>query len=214
MFEEVITKSRQDLLAKLKESALLKNFYLAGGTAAALHMGHRKSEDFDFFSAQDFDQTDLALQLSQLCQFQVSSSGEGTLHGFANEIRLSFLRYTYPLLFPTLEYGGVKLADLRDIALMKVVAIANRGTNKDFIDLYFICTQVIGLDQLLFELFPRKYGGHMYSMYHILRSLQYFEDAEKSPPLDMIKAVEWNEVKNFFLDETEKLVKSKIGETW
>jgi len=76
-------------------------------------MGHRKSEDFDFFSAQDFNPANLVRQLSQLCQFQVSSSGEGTLHGFSNDIRLSFLRYTYPLLYPTVEYNGIDLADLK-----------------------------------------------------------------------------------------------------
>jgi hypothetical protein len=199
-------------LAALNPSGLLKGFYLAGGTAAALHMGHRKSEDFDFFSAQEFDPAYLTMQLSQLCQFQVSSSGEGTLHGFSNDIRLSFLRYTYPLLYPTVEYNGIDLADLKDIALMKIIAIANRGTNKDFTDLYFICKQVISLDNLLVELFPKKFSGQLYSMYHIVRSLQYFDDAEKSPPLDMLKPVVWDEVKRFFLDETEKLVKDKVLE--
>lgn len=212
MFDQVISKTRHELLAALKPSGFLKGFYLAGGTAAALHMGHRKSEDFDIFSAQDFDPTYLTMQLSQLCQFQVSSSGEGTLHGFSNDIRLSFLRYTYPLLYPTVEYNGIDLADLKDIALMKIIAIANRGTNKDFTDLYFICTQVISLDNLLVELFPKKFSGQLYSMYHIVRSLQYFDDAEKSPPLDMLKPVVWDEVKRFFLDETEKLIKDKVLE--
>jgi len=95
---------------------------------------------------------------------------------------------------------------------MKIIAIANRGTNKDFTDLYFICTQVISLDNLLVELFPKKFSGQLYSMYHIVRSLQYFDDAEKSPPLDMLKPVVWDEVKRFFLDETEKLVKHKVLE--
>lgn len=212
MFDEVISKTRHELLAALKPGGLLKDFYLAGGTAAALHMGHRKSEDFDFFSAQDFDPAYLTMQLSQFCRFQVSSSGAGTLHGFGNDIRLSFLRYTYPLLYPTVDYNGTALADIKDIALMKIIAIANRGTNKDFTDLYFICTQVISLDQLLVDLFPQKFGGQLCSMYHIVRSLQYFDDAEKSPPLDMLKPVVWDEIKKFFLNETEKLVKDRVLE--
>jgi hypothetical protein len=180
---------------------------MAGGTAAALQLGHRKSEDFDFFSAELHPET-LANSLSAREPFEISSSTAGSLHGFINNVKISFLLYPYPLLFPTQTFMNVPLADIKDIALMKVVAIANRGTNKDFVDLYFICKTSIPLEELLLNLFPKKYSGQRYSLYHIFRSLQFFEDAEKSPPLEMLHNVEWNIVKAFFIQETERLAKN------
>ena len=58
--------------------------------------------------------------------------------------------------------------------------------------------------------FPRKYSSKLYSMYHIMRSLQYFDDAEVNPPLKMLRPMVWNDVKKFFLDETEKLIKENL----
>lgn len=211
MFANVLSRERIDLLAMLSENNLLQGLYMAGGTAAALQLGHRKSEDFDFFSAELHPET-LANSLSAKTQFEISSATAGSLHGFINNVKISFLRYPYPLLFPAQSFMHVTLADIKDIALMKVVAIANRGTNKDFIDLYFICNTCISLQELLLNLFPKKYSNQSYSLYHIFRSLQYFEDAEKSPPIEMLHNVEWNIVKDFFIKETERLAKSVLLE--
>jgi hypothetical protein len=135
---------------------------MAGGTAAALQLGHRKSEDFDFFSSK-LQPEAMANSLSAREHFIVSASSAGSLHGFINNTKISFLVYPYPLLFPTKVFMGVPLADLKDIALMKIVAIANRGTNKDFTDLYFICRDIVSLEELLRDLFPRKYSGRQLS---------------------------------------------------
>lgn len=206
MFANVLSKGRIDLLARLRDNNLLQGLYMAGGTAAALQLGHRKSEDFDFFSAELNTET-LTNSLSAREQFEIVSSTVGSLHGFINNVKISFLLYPYPLLFPTQTFMGVPLADIKDIALMKIVAIANRGTNKDFVDLYFICKTSISLEELLFNLFPKKYSGRQYSLYHIFRSLQFFEDAEQSPLLKMLHTVEWNIVKAFFMEETVRLAK-------
>jgi len=197
LFESVISESRLSLLKDLGKKKTLDNFYMAGGTAAALQIGHRRSVDFDFFG-KEFDPTWLAEHLDAAYGFQVTSSGPGTLHGLIKDIKLSFLEYHYPLLKPTICFHSIELASLMDIALMKLIAVANRGSNKDFTDLYFICSQLISLEELLFEHFPRKYGHKAYSLYHIVRSLQYFDDAEQEPPLDMLVAINWDEIKAFF----------------
>ncbi|MBS4032217.1 MAG: nucleotidyl transferase AbiEii/AbiGii toxin family protein [Clostridiales bacterium] len=204
MFANVLSEDRITLLARLTDYNLLHRLYMAGGTAAALQLGHRKSEDFDFFSDQLHPET-LANSLAAREPFQISSSTAGSLHGFINNVKISFLLYPYPLLFATQTFMGVPLADIKDIALMKIVAIANRGTNKDFVDLYYICKTEISLEELLLDLFAKKYSGHQYSLYHILRSLQFFEDAEKSPPLEMIYTVDWEHIKSFFMQETDQL---------
>lgn len=204
MFESVISESRLSLLKNLGKKKTLDNFYMAGGTAVALQIGHRRSVYFDFFG-KEFDPTRLAEHLDAAYGFQVTSSGPGILHGLIKDVNLSFLEYHYPLLKPTICFDSIELASLMDIALMKLIAIANRGSSKDFTDLYFICSQLISLEDLLFEYFPRKYGHKAYSLYHIVRSLQYFDDAEQEPPLDMLVAINWDEIKAFFTREAMDL---------
>lgn len=99
---------------------------------------------------------------------------------------------------------GIRVADLRDIGCMKIDAISSRGMKRDFIDLFFICKELISLKNLL-SLFKRKYKSVNYNMMHILKSLVYFEDAENNPMPKMIVPVSWQEVKNFFKKEIRKI---------
>jgi hypothetical protein len=87
---------------------------------------------------------------------------------------------------------------------MKIDAISSRGMKRDFIDLFFICKELISLNNLL-NLFKRKYKSVNYNMIHILKSLAYFEDAENNPMSKMIISVSWQEVKSFFKEEIKKI---------
>ena len=181
-------------------------FYLAGGTAAALQLGHRQSVDLDFFSPHPFDPEQLIGQLAGLGDLRVAHVAAGTLHVYVNGVRTSFFHYGYPLIDPFVSYQGMHLAGLRDISLMKVVGISNRGARKDFIDLYVICMRVWPLAEVLRNL-PRKFGAR-YSLGHVLRSLQYFEDAERDPmPKLLDPAVSWEGVKTFFRDQVRAYVR-------
>jgi hypothetical protein len=91
--------------------------------------------------------------------------------------------YPYPVLFPFGDFLGMHVADPRDIACMKITAIAGRGSKRDFVDLYAIA-QLYGLKHLL-ELFKKKYFQVDYNVVHLLKSLTYFKDAEKEPMPDM-----------------------------
>ena len=122
--------------------------------------------------------------------------------------KLSFFKYPYPLLFKPLPFKGVNIAHVFDIACMKIVAISERGTKRDFIDLYFIC-KTNPLDEM-FELFRKKYQLVKYNIIHILKSLVYFEDAENDPEPQMIEKVDWEEVKNFFEKEAVRLGKKYL----
>lgn len=100
---------------------------------------------------------------------------------------------------------GISVADARDIGCMKISAISSRGSKKDFVDLFFICQKVTPLATLL-DLFKKKYKGVDYNMAHILKSLVYFEDAEKEPMPRMLIKISWNEIKKFFKEEIKKLL--------
>lgn len=197
---EVITASTEVTLRNLSHAKLLDSFYLAGGTGLALHFGHRLSQDLDFFAADLFDEETLLQHVQALAGFSLVARAPHSLHTTIQKTKVSFLGYDYPVLFPATRFLDVAIADPRDIACMKVSAIASRGTKRDFVDLY-VCARRFGLGDLL-ELFDRKYSQTRYNRLHILKSLTFFEDAEKDPMPHMLVSLEWDEVKRFLLRET------------
>jgi len=176
-------------LGELQQKALLSRFYLAGGTGLALHLGHRRSHDLEFFSGEEFGEE--------------TPKAPHTLHGAVWGTKVSFLTYPYPVLFPFATFLGAQVADPRDIAAMKISALVSRGTKRDFVDLYAVSMHY-GLEQALM-LFQRKFIQVSYSQVHVLKSLTYFEDAEKDPMPEMLAPLSWDEVKRFFTGEALRL---------
>lgn len=195
MHPKSINKKTRAVLEKIAKSGIkgLRAFYLAGGTALAIQLGHRESIDLDWFSKEDFSLALLKRHIFDIGKFGLTDEADGTLNGDLDNVKISFLRYDYKLLFPKLEFNGVKLADERDIAAMKISAISSRGSKKDFIDLYFLL-QKYSLKEL-FDFFERKFKGIKYNKLHIIKSLAYFEDAEDEPMPIMLKQVSWEKVK-------------------
>ena len=204
MPQEIISKKTKANLEILTKEAVLKDFYLAGGTGAALQLKHRVSLYLDFFTKKDIDTKTLIQKIKILGKFYIERETENTLIGIFNGTRLSFLKYDYPLLFEPKQIQGIKVADLRDVGCMKIDAISSRGMKRDFVDLFFICKELISLKDIL-SLFKRKYKSVNYNMMHILKSLVYFEDAENNPMPKMIVHVYWQEVKSFFKEEIRKI---------
>lgn len=194
---EAVTPTVERAVDYLSESALPDAFYLAGGTALALQFGHRRSLDLDFFSPTPFDTERLISNIHHLPSFSVTARDENTLHAQIEGVKVSFIGYAYPLLFPLSVFHDAKVADSRDIACMKLSAIAGRGARRDFIDL-FVVAQKYGLDRL-FVWFGEKFAKANYNTVHLLKSLTFFEEAEREPMPHMLAEVQWEEVKTFFL---------------
>ncbi|MGB7623492.1 MAG: nucleotidyl transferase AbiEii/AbiGii toxin family protein [Terriglobia bacterium] len=199
----VITPRDERTLEDLSRTGILSQFYLAGGTGLALHLGHRRSRDLDFFSIDPVDPDAIIQKIQTIGGFSVVSQGAETLHTVIQGIKVSFLGYTYPVLFPFDLFLQVNVADPRDIAGMKISAIAGRGTKRDFVDLYTVSRQY-GFNQVL-EWFKQKFTRVNYNTVHILKSLTYFEEAEKDPMPDMLIPLSWEEVKQFFSSEVLRL---------
>jgi len=191
------------VLAKLK---FVRRYFLAGGTACALHLGHRLSFDLDWFSDKPVEPRVIVANLKDLGQLEVLQNDDGTFNGSFNGFKLSFFIYPYPLLFPRHDYAGIKLADIKDIACMKLDAISRRGTKRDFIDLYFICKNY-RLDYLL-ELYEQKFAKYNVPVWHAVKSLGYFAQADENDLPEMLQPVDWNHVKHFFETEAFRLAKS------
>ena len=201
---KVIPASTEATLCTLRDAHLLDRFYLAGGTALALQFGHRLSLDLDFFAEDHFDEEALIQRAQGLAGFALVSKAPYTLHATIQETKVSFLGYAYPMLFAANPFLDVAVADPRDIACMKMSAIASRGTKRDFVDFY-MCAERYGLKEIL-RLFDRKYAQTNYSRIHILKSLTFFTDAEKDPMPHMLVTLDWDTVKQFFLRETPRLL--------
>jgi len=193
---ETITAPVQETLRVLRDRSLLGSAYLAGGTGLALQFGHRRSLDLDFFLNEVLDEEAFLQRAQTMPGFSLVSKAPHTIHANIQDTKVSFLEYLYPLLFPCVRFLGVPVADPRDIACMKISAIASRGTKRDFVDLYFAGQRFDFSDLLVW--FARKYAQTRYNRLHVLKSLTYFEDAEKDPMPHMLVPLEWAEVKAFF----------------
>jgi len=182
-------------------------FYLAGGTGLALQLGHRGSIDIDLFSEKTFDTERYATLIIGL-NGRVIQSEEGSVHGVAAGVKVSFLYYPYQLLNPFQNVNGIKVASVDDIAAMKVVAISQRGDKKDFFDLYEILKSITPHD--LKNLFLKKFGASRINCYHILKSFFFFDDADQQPDPVSLNGTSWEMVKNYFLDQEKELMRDLI----
>jgi predicted nucleotidyltransferase component of viral defense system len=191
-----------ELLKELQSFPFLDKFYLVGGTAIALHLGHRMSIDLDLFSFEDFDSTELHEKLKGHYQsIEEVVTSNATLLCFINEIKTDFIRYKYPPTSPTTMEEGIRLLALDDLVPMKLSAIAGRGKKKDFYDVYFLLRHY-SVHQMV-ELYEAKFEAA--SVFHLLKSLVYFEDAEPDAEPILFEKTTWATVKKTIQQKVAKL---------
>jgi hypothetical protein len=170
-----------------------QGFYLGGGTALALQLGHRRSVDFDWFREKPLaEPLRLASEIAAAgIPFRPSRAEAGTLHGMSRRVRVSFLEYRYPLLRPGLDEGGIVLASLEDLAAMKLAAVAQRGARRDFVDV-FALGQHFRLEEML-AFYRAKYGLKDWG--HVLVALSYFDGADREAMPVMLERWAWRSIK-------------------
>ena len=193
MHSETIDAKTKCVLDKIVMAGISSDFYLAGGTALAIHLGHRMSIDLDFFTRGNFSIADLKKKLSSIGELVVNGEEDGTLNAALDGVKISFLRYDYDQLYPFVAFQNVNLADERDIAAMKIDAASSRGSKKDFIDLYFLLGKYSLKDLIAF--FEKKFSAIKYNKMHILKSLVFFDDAQDEPMPIMLASCDWENVK-------------------
>lgn len=203
---EILDRKRKKLLLQL---AFLKKygFYLAGGTALALQIGHRVSLDFDFYTGREFDNKKLFLELEKKFKNVILiQKSEQTLIVKINDIAVSFFHYPYPLIFPSIKVEGAELASKEDISAMKIIAISDRGTKRDFIDIYFLVKEFSF--ERIFGFVKKKYPN--FNIYVGLQGLSYFVDAEKQQQrkLYLFHSVSWSKIKKFLIEQIKKYQKN------
>lgn len=209
MFTSTLSQAAQDALAILGASSTLDFAYLAGGSALALQFGHRQSYDFDFFAPNEFDSLLLSSQLKKLGKFIQTSIDPKTLLGTFNSIKFSCFYYPYNNIQPTTRLWNIHIAHIQDIAAMKLVAITDRGTKRDFIDLYEYIKKGFSLEDM-FAWYDQKYHILSENIFTLLKALAYFDQAEYQQMPKMLTPVSWEEVKAFFTQESLRLGKKYL----
>jgi len=142
LHKETVDAGTLDLIKRLMGDTELKDFFLVGGTALSLQIGHRISIDIDLFSEKEFDTSRLKKYLEDNYQLSDSKSIKNGVFGFINDIKIDILTHAYPQCRPLEVIEGIRMSSLEDIGAMKLNAIAQSGERKkDFIDMYFLLEQ-------------------------------------------------------------------------
>lgn len=200
MFKEVIPEKAWKILEIISPIVVKENFYLAGGTGLALQIGHRISEDFDFFREKSFNPDMLSSLIKNVFnQIEITMIEKDTLLLNIEGIKFSFFRYDIPLLFKPVNIENILVADWQDITAEKFKTIAQRGSKKDFYDLYCVFYFKKLTIKEAVDIFKKRFFHTGLNFYHVLRSLIYFEDAEKEPEPKLLSNCSWEDVKSFFI---------------
>jgi len=196
-----LAKAQQSALARLSKVRALRQFYLAGGTAIAHHLGHRQSFDLDLFSLRpSVDLGSLARTLVRdLPGLEVLDETDAVLKVKLGETAIDVVCYPYaPLAQPETGPAGFAIAGLLDLAVMKLAAIASRGIRRDFWDLYEILQHGFTLREVG-DAYLLHYKTSKTDLYHVARALTFFSDAEKDPALPAgLSPRRWGLIKRFF----------------
>ena len=194
------------------DSLVNDNWYLAGGTALALQVGHRKSVDLDFFHPKaDPNMQAIELKLQATGMWETTNTDAGTLYGLFQGAKASFIAYPFFVpQQPFITYGTISILDARDIAVMKIIAISQRNRKRDFVDLYWYCKN----KEQLVEVIKRvavQYPGQQHSYPHFFKSLTYFVEADQDEMPDINFQADWRAIKSFFQEETIKAAREVMN---
>lgn len=180
-----------ELLKKIMSSSIFNGFNLVGGTSLALQIGHRFSVDIDMFGLGEIDEFEFVDELSNFGKVIVIKKSKNVLILSVNGIKVDFVNYKYPLLEEIAIIENIRLVLDKDIAAMKLNAIAGRGSRKDFIDLHYLL-QKYSLKEMI-SFYNTKYEDG--SEFMVLKSLTYFEDAEYEEIPILFQKLDWAEIK-------------------
>ena len=202
LYYRTIHPKTLELLREIQKRNLFKGLRLVGGTALALQIGHRISNDLDFFGSLKADKISITNELNKIGKVLILNSTENINIYTVNGIKVDIVNYPYPWLNNEVKKDSLKLADIKDIAAMKLSAITGRGTKKDFIDFYFLL-KYFSLEQML-NFYEQKY--HDGSIFLVIRSLSYFDDADQDILPKMFTNINWDNIKETISESIKNFV--------
>ena len=208
LYTETIEPSTLELLKSLQQKEYFQNFYLVGGSALALYYGHRRSDDIDLFSKDNFDAKQLLEQIHQDFSYQLSNTAKSTLKGTISGVKVDVIAHRYPFLRDPITVDSISLLSEEDIIAMKLNAVSISGQrSKNFIDIYYGLKTYTISDMI--DFYKTKYNQQDAS--HVLKSLIYFDDVDLAdwPVLVKDPDLKWETVMNKIEKEVIQFVNKK-----
>lgn len=212
LHKETVSKRTLDLINRLMADDHLKSFYLVGGTALSLMIGHRISVDIDLFTDRDFNAEKSSQYLQKHYQTDLNSISKNSVSGFIENIKFDLIAHRYPHVKPLLTIEGIRMISIYDIAAMKVNAIVGNGTRvKDFIDVYYLLKEMSFHE--LIDTYLKKYPN--VNPVIAKASLRYYNDIDFTVSVTMIKEeLKWKDIERSIkksISLYEKETRSKPG---
>lgn len=210
LHKETVEPATLGLISKFLADSRFHNFYLVGGTALSLQIGHRISLDIDLFTRNQFDTTEMTDYLEKNYGFELQFMHHNTLKGFIKGIFVDMIQHDYPWIGDPVKEDGIIMASPTDIAAMKLNAISGNGTRvKDFVDVYFLLKKY-SFDELI-GFYKEKYAER--NDFHVIKSLSYFDDivSENWPKMVLEKDLTLKAVKKNILFHRDQFLKEKLN---
>jgi predicted nucleotidyltransferase component of viral defense system len=208
MFTRTVEPETLELLKTIMKQDLFKDFRLVGGTSLALQLGHRFSVDIDLFGLRDFDEVELRRCLESIGELEVKYLDvKNAINScFLNGVKVDIVDYRYPWIGSEIMEDVIRMADLKDIAAMKLSAIGSRGSKKDFFDMYFLLEKFT-IDEII-GFFKQKYD--IKDVFHYIQGLGYFDDAQRDLDPVMFAPLSWEKVKARIIKEIQNIDFEKL----
>lgn len=198
MHNQILTSEQVELLPYIK--VFSRSFYLAGGTATALHIGHRRSLDFDLFTASELRKIEIRKKLSNFPFKKISLyEDHDQLHLIINAIKITFFHFPYLIDHPVKMEQNISVPTLLTLSSMKAFALGRRAKWKDYVDLYFILREHYSIKEISAE--AVKNFGEQFSEKLFREQLAFHKDIDYSEAVEfLVPAPSGAEIKKLLVD--------------
>ena len=199
MHLEILKKEQNDLLPFIKKYS--KNYYMVGGTAIAMHLGHRASIDFDLFTEGKVDKVTIKRNIAASgFSSNVIVEKQDQIHFTINSVKLTFFQFPFSIHATLYHQAFFRMPDLLTLSAMKAFALGGRGKWKDYVDLYFILKNHFTVTEICNkakELFTGVFNPILFT-----KQLCYFKDIRYDEPVQFMLGFEVGEeeVKDFLTE--------------
>ena len=185
MHREILSDNQRKLIPLIE--TFMKDFGLVGGTAIALHLGHRRSIDFDLFTNSHFDGSKIRSAIARAAQIQntfVVNPDELTIA--VENVKITFYTFPYNISYTENLDGDLRFPDLLTLAAMKAFALGQRAKWKDYVDLFFILKtcSIKDVSRKALALFGSEFNGRLFR-----EQLSYHKDVDYSESVDYMEGL-------------------------
>jgi hypothetical protein len=199
MHHEIFNSDQLEMLPYIK--GFHRSFYMVGGTAIALHIGHRRSIDFDLFTLSQLNKSRIKGKLLQIPFKQIPIFEDyDQLHLLINNVKFTFFSYPYSIQHPVKIDSIITIPSLLSLAAMKAFAMGRRAKWKDYVDLFFIIRDYYSIEEISLE--AKKIFDQFFSEKLFREQLSFHKDIDYSEPIEfLVPPVPDDEIKAFLIDK-------------